>query len=144
MGWGQAPPLTLMSNIKKRFRVRNVEQFNTTFTDEEEFFAYMTEALHSRPRGWSKHGLVYESCAFPFTLQELRQMDDGLLPCAGIVWDCKFLQSRLLDYHANDYDCLQKLQKREGELRKQPPGCSAPWSCAAEGHAFVCTSTFHT
>ena len=67
--------------IEQRYRseyLSNPRQFEETFRNDREFFAYLMEAYHSRPPGWSAAGVVYEAGAFPRTQEALRQMDDEL------------------------------------------------------------------
>ena len=50
-------------------------QFDVTFRNELEFFAYMHEAYHSKAGRPSPPAICFEAPAFPYTRQDLRRLD---------------------------------------------------------------------
>jgi len=86
--------------IEQRYQseyMSNPRQFEETFRNDREFFAYLMEAYHSRPPGWSNAGVVYEAPAFPRTQEALRQMDGELgLGIVDVLEETLELNGRIL------------------------------------------------
>ncbi len=75
--------------IEARFTIANPIQFDATFANEFEFFAYLMEAYHCRPAGAADGGgppgaaapsgrVAFAASAFPTTHDELRALDEAL------------------------------------------------------------------
>jgi len=84
IGWDAVPLLSaaysravaIKAEIPRHFKILNPTQFEVTFINQEEFLAYLSEAYHSRPRDYSRHGVIYEAPAFPTNRAELQALDD--------------------------------------------------------------------
>jgi len=66
------------AELLQRFTVHNVRQFEVTFTNEFEFFAYMMEAYHCAGASESVCGICFGAPAFPHTRAELCAVDCAL------------------------------------------------------------------